>query len=127
MDVMKHPAVKRIKLLIAVVDRGKGDQVVGILRESGVTYNMVSPAHCAAGSDWFDYLGLGNQERDLVFSVVTEDKVDIVLQKLLYKLNLDVPGNGIAFTIPITGVSGPLALRYISGIFEQTKEVQNNG
>lgn len=123
MDDMKHPAVKRIKLLIAIIDRGKGDQVVEILRERGVTYNLVSPAYCAAGSDLFDFLGFGNQERDLVFSVVAEDKIDVVLQKLLYKLDLDIPGNGIAFTIPITGVSGPLALRYISGIFEQTKEV----
>jgi hypothetical protein len=54
----------------------------------------------------------------MIFSVVTEDKVGRILNKLLYKLNFDVPGNGFAFTIPISGVSGPLALRYISGIFE---------
>jgi hypothetical protein len=115
---VKHPAVKRIKLLIAIVDRGKGNQVVEILKESGVTYNLVSPAHCAAGSDFMDYLGLSNPERDLVISVVTEDKVDSVLKKLLYKMDLDEPENGFAFTIPITGVSGPLALRYISGVCE---------
>jgi hypothetical protein len=54
----------------------------------------------------------------MVLSVVTEDKVPNVMQKLLYKLDLDEPGNGIAFTIPIVGVSGPRVLRYISGIFE---------
>lgn len=118
MDSVKQLPVKRIKLLVAFVDRGKGDDVIEILRESGVTYNMVSPAYCAAGSDIMDYLGLTNPERDMIFSVVTEDKVGRVLNKLLYKLNFDVPGNGFAFTIPITGVSGPLALRYISGDYE---------
>ncbi len=118
MDDLKHPAVKRIKLLVAIVDRGNGNDVVEILRESGVTYNMISPAYCASGSDIMDYLGLSNPERDLVISVVTEDKVDGILKKVLYKLDLDEPGNGYAFTIPITGVSGPLALRYISGIYE---------
>jgi len=118
MDDIKHPAVKRIKLLVAIVDRGKGDGVVTILRESGVTYNMVSPAHRATGSALMDYLGLSNPERDMVFSVVTEDKVDGILKKLMYKYDLEQPGNGVAFTIPITGVSGPLALRYISGIYE---------
>lgn len=118
MDNIKLPPVKRIKLLVAVVDRGRGNEVVEILKESGVTYNMVSPAYCAAGSEFMDYLGLTNPERDMVFSIVTEDKVDGILNKLLYKLNLDLPGNGFAFTIPITGVSGPLALRYISGICE---------
>lgn len=118
MEDAKHPAMKRIKLLIAIIDRGKGDDVVKILRESGVTFNMISPGYCASGSDIMDYLGLSNPERDLILSVITEDKVDGVMKKLLYKLNLDEPGNGIAFTIPITGVSGPLALRYISGICE---------
>jgi len=118
MDDIKHPAVKRIKLLVAIVDRGKGDGVVAILRENGVTYNMVSPAHRATGSAFMDYLGLSNPERDMVFSVVTEDKVDRILKKLMYKYDLEQPGNGVAFTIPITGVSGPLALRYISGIYE---------
>jgi hypothetical protein len=118
MDEVKHPAVKRIKLLIAIIDRGKGDDVVEILRESGVTYNLVSPAYCAPGSEIMDYLGLTNPERDMVLSVITEDIVDGILKKLLYKLDLDEPGNGFAFTIPITGVSGPLALRYISGSSE---------
>jgi nitrogen regulatory protein PII len=117
MDDMKY-SLKRIKLLFAIVDRGKGDDVVEILRESGVTYNLVSPAYRAAGSELIDYFGLTNPERDMVLSIVTEDKVDGILKKILYKLNLDVPGNGLAFTIPITGVSGPLALRYISGICE---------
>ena len=118
MEEGKHLNIKRIKLLVAIVDRGKGDDVVEILRESGVTYNMISPAFCASGSDIIDYLGLSNPERDLILSVVTEDSVGRILNKLLYKMDLDEPGNGLAFTIPISGVSGPLALRYISGICE---------
>jgi len=118
MEEIKHTAIKRIKLLVAIVDRGLGNEVVEILRDSGVTYNMIAPAYCAAGSDIMDILGLSNPERDMVVSVITEDRVDSVLNKLLYKLDLDEPGNGFAFTIPITGVSGPLALRYISGMHE---------
>lgn len=118
MDDSKQCAMKRIKLLVAIVDRGLGNEVVEILRDSGVTYNMIAPAFCAAGSEIMDILGLSNPERDMVISVVTEEKTDSVLNKLLYKLDLDEPGNGFAFTIPITGVSGPLALRYISGMYE---------
>ena len=118
MEEGKHPAMKKIKLLIAILDRGKGEAAAAILRESGVTYNIIAHAECPSGSDIMSFLGLTNQERDMVLSVVTEDKVTNVMQKLLYKLDLDEPGNGIAFTIPIVGVSGPKALRYISGSFE---------
>lgn len=115
---MKQPAVKRIKLLITIIDRGLGNQVVELLRESGVTFNMISPGYGATGSDIMDCLGLTDSEKDLILSVVTEDKVKSLLDKIFYKFDLDEPGHGIAFTIPISGVSGPLALRYISGIQE---------
>lgn len=116
MEDGKQSAVKRIELLVTVVDRGLGDELTETLRESGVTFNIVSPATCAAGSDFKDYLGLTNPERDLILSVVTEDRVEQVLNKILYKFDLDKPGKGMAFSIPIAGVSGPLALRYISGM-----------
>jgi hypothetical protein len=35
---------------------------------------------------------------------------------IIYKFDIDKPDKGIAFTIPVSGVSGPLALRYISGL-----------
>lgn len=116
MDESKQTAIKRIKLLITIVDRGKGNGVVEILRDSGTTFNLIAPGYGAAGSQIMDYLGLTSAERDLVLSVVTEDKASSVLNKILYKFDLDLPGNGLAFTIPISGVSGPLALRFISGI-----------
>ncbi|MDD4564009.1 MAG: hypothetical protein PHE79_00770 [Eubacteriales bacterium] len=118
MEDGKHPAMKKIKLLIAILDRGKGEEAAAILRESGVTFNIIANANCASGSDIISFLGLSSQERDMVLSVVTEDKVPNVMQKLLYKLDLDESGNGMVFTIPIAGVSGPRALRYMSGSFE---------
>lgn len=111
--------IKKIKLLFTIVDRGVGEEIVEILRESGVTFNMISPCYCAAGSNLMDYLGLTDAERDMILSVVQEDRVQAVMNKIVYKFDLDEPGNGMVFTIPITGVSGPLALRYISGIQEE--------
>lgn len=119
---MEEKHIKRIKFLITIVDRGLGDEVVCSLRESGITFNMISPGYGAAGSDILDYLGLTDTEKDLVLSVVTEDKVTSVMNKIRYKFDLDEPGNGIVFAIPITGVSGPLALKYISGIQEEDRK-----
>lgn len=114
--------VNRIKLLFTIVDRGLGDEVVESYRESGVTFNMVSPGYGAAGSDIMDCLGLTDSERDIILSVVTEEKVTGVMNKIQYKYDLDEQGNGIIFALPITGVSGPLALRYISGIPGEEKK-----
>lgn len=111
--------IKKIKLLVTIVDRGLGDEVAEALREDGVTFNLISPAYCAAGSQLMDYLGLTALERDLVFSVVSENIAFEMLNKVLYKFDLDEPSHGLAFTIPISGISGPLAFRYMVALQEQ--------
>lgn len=116
----------RIKLLFTIVERGLGNEVVEYFRESGVTFNMVCPGYGGAGSDFLDYLGLTTSEKDIILSVVTETKVTYVMNKIQFKFDLDEPGNGIMFAMPITGVSGPLALRYISGIPGGEKKEQGN-
>lgn len=110
---------KRIKMLITVVDRGKSDRLIEELRWLGVTFNMAAVGYQATGMDISDYLGLTENEYDIVFSIVPEDNAKAVISMVEYKFNLDEPGNGYAMTIPISGVSGPLALSYISGITEE--------
>jgi hypothetical protein len=109
-------AVKRVELIVTIVDRGTGDEVVALLRENGVTFNLIAPGYGAVGLTLVDILGLTDSEKDIVLSVTTADRVHSILNKILYKFDLDEPEMGIAFAVPISGVSGPLALRYISGV-----------
>lgn len=107
---------KRIKMLVTVIDRGKAEKLISELRWLGVTFNMASVGYHSVGMELTDYLGLTEDEYDVVFSIIPEDKAKTVISMIEYKFNLDEPNNGYAFTVPISGVSGPLALRYISGI-----------
>jgi hypothetical protein len=106
---------KRVEILFTITAGGKGDAVAKSLRECGVTYNLMSVGYGTAAHRLTDFLGFNDFEKDIVISVVTKDRVREVLNMLLYKFDMDKPDNGIAFTIPISGVSGPLALKYISG------------
>jgi hypothetical protein len=106
---------KRVEILFTVVDGGKGGAVVESLRECGVTYNLMSVGYGAAAHRLADFLGFNDREKDIVISVVTKDRVRDILNMLLYKFDMDKPDNGIVFTIPISGVSGPAVLKYISG------------
>ncbi|MDR1954205.1 MAG: hypothetical protein LBQ21_07020 [Clostridiales Family XIII bacterium] len=114
--------MERVKLLIAIVERGLSDSLVKELRALGVTFNMSAVGYSAVGRDIADFLGFTEKERDIVYSVVTESKVPSALSMIEYKFSLNVPGNGIAFCIPISGVGGPVSLRYISGIEPEKEE-----
>jgi hypothetical protein len=108
---------KRVEIMFTVVDSGKGDAVVNSLRECGVTYNLTAVGYGAAAHRLTDFLGFNDFGKDIVISVVTKDRVRDILNMLLYKFDIDKPDKGIAFTVPVSGVSGPMALKYISGVF----------
>lgn len=116
---------KKIKLLVTIVDRGKGEKVTEILRESHVMYNLIMLGKGTAKSEILDYLGLGQTEKDIVLSVVQEDSMPIITEILNEKLQLKEPGNGVSFTIPISSVDSALALELISSLLEGKKEWEN--
>jgi hypothetical protein len=107
---------ERLKLMVCIVARGQGNRVVKELRDLGVTFNIESVAYTAIGADLADILGLTESDCDIVFSIVTDSKTKAAMSMVEYKFSLDDPGTGIAFCVPLSGVGGPLSLKYISGI-----------
>jgi hypothetical protein len=107
---------EKLKLMISIVARGQANRVVKELRDLGVTFNMESVAYAAVGSDLADIFGLTESDCDIVFSIVTDSKAKAAMSMVEYKFSLDDPGTGLAFCVPLSGVGGPLSLKYISGI-----------
>ncbi|MDR3071974.1 MAG: hypothetical protein LBU41_00590 [Clostridiales Family XIII bacterium] len=113
---------ERINLIITYIERGKADSLIHALRELGVTFNMATVGYMAVGSEWAALLGLAEQEQDIVFSIVTESKRSHVLSMIEYKFSFDEPGKGMAVSVPIAGVGGPVSLKYLSGVHCEHEE-----
>lgn len=121
---MDEPGIarKRIKLLMTIVDRGKGKKVIETCNEACKSFHLSFMGRGTANSEILDYLGLGETEKDIIMSVIREECLADVMQALQQKMRLDIPGNGIGFTIPITSVGGPVTLQVISGTPESLEE-----
>lgn len=109
---------KKIKLLVTIVNRGKGEKLTELYRSNNISYNIICLGRGTANSDILEYLGIGESEKDVVISVVHEEDIENVMQKLNDKLNFSSQGTGIAFTIPISSVDRNATLKYISGLFK---------
>lgn len=116
------PQYKRVKLLVTIVDRGKGKKIVELCKREFTTFHLALMGRGTAKSDILDYLGIGETEKDIVLSVVLEERLPRVLKLLEEEMDFDQPGHGIAFTIPISSVGGPITLQYISGLFSVIAE-----
>lgn len=112
-EIVKKP---KLKLLITIVNRGKGKDVVDVCRTFCMSYHMSLLGTGTATSEILDYLGLGETEKDIILSSVRTEELDGLLDALTARLKLNKPGNGIAFTVPIKSVGGPKTLNILSGV-----------
>lgn len=120
---------EKVNLMVTIAHRGEHAAIIKGLRELGVTYNMATVGESTGGLSLKNYLGFETNEIDCVFSVVSDSKKEQALAFIEYcdYIGARKKGRAIAALMPIEGVSGPLALEYISGPLtsEQRKESGN--
>lgn len=112
-NVVNESAIKKLKVLVTVVDRQKGEFYQDVLSQFEVNFQMVVNGIGTAKSELVDLLGL-NIQKAVIFSVVREDLVDSIMQCLEDKFATIKNGRGIAFAIPMSSVIGVNMYRFLS-------------
>ena len=78
-----------------------------------------------ASGDILDYLGLESTEKAVIFSVLEEEKWSGIKKDLRQKLQIDAPGEGIAFLVPLSSIGGKKALQFLTANQEFQKEEES--
>ncbi len=107
--------IKPIKLLVVIVDRGKGKNITKLLNSFDVVYNLIALGEGTAPTEFQSYFGFGEPEKDIIFACPSIENLSNVKTALQELISEDTPNSGLAFTIPITSVSGIKELKYILG------------
>ena len=111
-----HGDIKKLKLLITVVNRNKQEFFLDLLSGFAVNFQTSVPAQGTAGSETLRLLGLTDSDKSVLFSIVREDKAEEILAVLSEKFQKVRGGKGIAFTIPLSGVIGVAIYRFLGNI-----------
>ncbi len=106
-------AIKKLKLLVTVVDRSKGEFYLDVLSQYEVNCQMLVPGLGTATSELVAMLGL-NLHKAVIFSVVREDRVEDVMKALETKFETIKNGKGIAFAVPMSSVVGVSIYQFLS-------------
>ena len=106
-------AIKKLKLLVTVVDKTKGEFYLDTISQFEVNCQMAMNGLGTANSDIIDMLGL-NLHKAVIFSVVREDMVEPILQCLEDKFATIKNGKGIAFAVPLSSVIGVNLYQFLS-------------
>lgn len=112
-NTINESAIKKLKLIITVVDHSKAELYLDILSQFDVNFQMVTGGKGTATSDIIDMLGL-NLHKAVLLSVVREDMVVPIIKCLEEKFETIRNGKGIAIAVALSGVIGVNMYQFLS-------------
>ena len=112
-NTINESAIKKLKLVITVVDRTKAEFYLDILSQFEVNFQMVTGGKGTANSELIEMFDL-NIHKAVILSVVREDMVSPIIKCLEEKFETIRNGKGIAFAVPLSGVIGVNMYQFLS-------------
>lgn len=106
-------SIKKLKLLITIVDRRKGEFYLDVISQYDVNCQMLVGGLGTANSDMLELLGL-EPHKAVILSMVREDKMDVVMNCLEDKFATIKNGKGVAFAVPLSSVIGVNLYQFLS-------------
>jgi len=106
--------MSRLEMMVTITDRSISKKFLSFYNEKGLEVSFITLGKGTAGSEILDYFGLDGTEKSVFIHIITDDMWLDIKRDLQRKMNIDVPGIGIAFTIPLSSIGGKKALNYLT-------------
>lgn len=114
----------RLEMLITVVGRNKAEYYIDLIQSFDVNMQVMALAEGTADAKTMRYLGLTDNEKSVIFSIIQEDRIADAMHVLGEKFATLKGGKGIAFTVPLTSVIGKLLFGFLSNNRSFVREVK---
>lgn len=110
----KGDNIKKLKLLVTIVNRSKALYFSDLLEQFEINMQMVIYGHGTADSEMLSYLGLAESEKAVIISCIREDNIKKASEVLAEKFDKIKDGKGVAFTIPLKSIIGVSIYQFLS-------------
>ena len=115
-----------LRILIVIVNANKMQEISDLL--SGLNCHIQSQFHAdgTATSEILNILGLGATGKIVTACIIPNNLTASVMQSISNEFTLRSPGKGVAFTIPVSGISRRAAALINSNNTENTESEVSN-
>ncbi len=114
-----------IYLMTTIVDRKIVNKYSDLFEENNLHVMFLSLGYGTATNEILDYLGMDSAEKAVIFTILEESSWQDIKKQLQKKLQIDAPGGGIAFIVPLSSIGGRKALNYLLEHQEYEKEEES--
>ncbi|HEX7072432.1 MAG TPA: P-II family nitrogen regulator [Hyphomicrobiaceae bacterium] len=94
-------------LIVTIVRKGWGQPVLEASIKAGATGGTVIFGRGIGVNEKDTIFGIPIEpEKEIIFTLVREDEAEAILAEIIQAAELDEPGRGLAFTVPVGKVVG---------------------
>ena len=101
-------------LLFTILGRDRLPALIRLYRSHELYVNEIALGRGTATREVLNTFGLEREEKVVCMTVLTRPVWRSVKHDLIRKMRLDIPGTGVAFTVPMSSVGGPRELAYLT-------------
>lgn len=112
----------KLCMMTTIVNRKQLKKYLRLYQEEELLVMFITLGMGTASGDILDYLGLESTEKAVMFHVLEESAWENAKRKLRQKLQIDAPGEGIAFVVPLSSIGGKRTLQFLTGNQDFQKE-----
>ena len=114
---------RRVKLLVGIINKEDERKFTSIVNEIATAIHFSGIGHGTARSSYMTYFGFNEIEKRIVTSLIPESAEHNILNAIGHGLKLYLVGRGIAFTVPLTGISNIINNAILSGVDKPDKAI----
>lgn len=118
-EAMKHIG---LRLVVSITDQASAKRVNQLMNQARFSVRYRFWGEGTASNEMLDYLGLAKSEKVVLICTAPKSLAPKFLDILRRELSLEQPGHGMAFSIPISGASNPLARMVNTDMFAEKIE-----
>ncbi len=115
--------MNRAAALLIIVKRTSEAEFAGILQKHGVPAVISIPGQGTAGRNILSLLGIESTEKMVLVSVASRKSVKQLMSHMVSDMGINLPGHGIALSIPLTSIGGAASVGYFMGKIDDKNEV----
>lgn len=117
--------IGNLYLMTTIVDRKIVNKYIELYQDNDLHVMFLTLGSGTAANEVLDYLGLDSTEKAVAYSVLEESAWENIKKQLQKKLQIDAPGGGIAFTIPLSSIGGKKTLQFLLESQDYKKEEES--
>lgn len=107
--------------MVTIIDRNQSRKFLSFYRNYGISVVLSTLGHGTAASNVLNYFSLEATQKAVLCAVVTDTVWNAVKKGLETIMQIDIPGTGVAFVVPVSSVGGNRQLQFITSGMPFTK------